>query len=109
MENRAPSSAGLNNNGQIEGTQGILDRFKAGELNQLYVMHNKAPVYNPNTKTYGLDFRGRVTEGSVKNFQLVQSGLDPDSADVDRVLLQFGKCDGDNHQFRRWPGCDRTR
>lgn len=34
-------------------------------------MHNKAPVWNDDTQSYVLNFHGRVTQASVKNFQIV--------------------------------------
>ena len=35
-------------------------------------MENKDPVWNEKTKSYVLNFHGRVTKSSVKNFQIVQ-------------------------------------
>ena len=52
---------------------------------QLAVLRNKPPRWNEQLAAYCLNFHGRVTQPSVKNFQLA-------SADsLDRVLLQFGK------------------
>lgn len=34
------------------------------------VMHNKAPMWNENSQVYQLDFGGRVTQESAKNFQI---------------------------------------
>lgn len=34
------------------------------------VMHNKAPVWNEASQVYQLDFGGRVTQESAKNFQI---------------------------------------
>ncbi|CAG2174754.1 unnamed protein product, partial [Oppiella nova] len=34
-------------------------------------LKNKTPVWNDETQSYVLNFRGRVTQASVKNFQLV--------------------------------------
>lgn len=33
-------------------------------------MHNKAPMWNENSQVYQLDFGGRVTQESAKNFQV---------------------------------------
>lgn len=33
-------------------------------------MHNKAPMWNENSQVYQLDFGGRVTQESAKNFQI---------------------------------------
>ena len=35
-----------------------------------FVMHNKAPLWNENSQVYQLDFGGRVTQESAKNFQI---------------------------------------
>ncbi len=37
---------------------------------QQFVMHNKAPLWNENSQVYQLDFGGRVTQESAKNFQI---------------------------------------
>lgn len=64
----------------------ILDRHKAKlHLEQILVMINKPPKWNDQLGAYTLNFQGRVTCASVKNFQLVSQ------TDLDRVLLQFGK------------------
>lgn len=49
------------------------------------VMRNKEPYYNIDSNSYSLNFNGRVTTPSVKNFQLVHP-LDPTYA-----TLTFGK------------------
>lgn len=47
-------------------------------------MRNKAPRWHDELQCWCLDFQGRVTHASVKNFQLVHP-------DTDVVVLQFGK------------------
>lgn len=37
-------------------------------------MHNKAPMWNENSQVYQLDFGGRVTQESAKNFQIEYHG-----------------------------------
>lgn len=37
----------------------------------LLELHNKTPVWNEETQSYVLNFHGRVTQASVKNFQIV--------------------------------------
>ncbi|KAJ6810543.1 tubby-like F-box protein 5 [Iris pallida] len=58
------------------------------------VLKNKAPRWHEQLQCWCLNFRGRVTVASVKNFQLV-AAVDPSqpssSAEQDRVILQFGK------------------
>ena len=61
-------------------------RHKKGESGQaMVVMQNKPPKWNEALNAFCLNFRGRVTQASVKNFQLVTD------ADKDKILLQFGK------------------
>lgn len=49
------------------------------------MLRNKPPKWNAQLGAYCLNFKGRVTQPSVKNFQLVSEH------DLDTVLLQFGK------------------
>ena len=37
---------------------------------QEFTLHNKAPLWNEITQVYQLDFGGRVTQESAKNFQI---------------------------------------
>ena len=55
------------------------------DLHDVTALYNKPPRWNDQLNAYCLNFSGRVTHASVKNFQLV--GTD----DSDRVVLQFGK------------------
>ncbi|OWM74611.1 hypothetical protein CDL15_Pgr005191 [Punica granatum] len=58
------------------------------------VLKNKAPRWHEQLQCWCLNFRGRVTVASVKNFQLV-AALEPShntsSAEQEKVILQFGK------------------
>ncbi|KAF0934891.1 hypothetical protein E2562_028889 [Oryza meyeriana var. granulata] len=58
------------------------------------VLKNKAPRWHEQLQCWCLNFRGRVTVASVKNFQLVAS-VDPSlgipAAEQEKVILQFGK------------------
>lgn len=49
----------------------LLESWKTRNLNNLIVLHNKTPVWNEETESYVLNFHGRVTQASVKNFQVV--------------------------------------
>jgi len=60
-------------------------RVGGSATNHLVVLKNKEPKWHNTLNAYCLNFNGRVTEASVKNFQLVSTN-DPDS-----VALQFGK------------------
>lgn len=55
---------------------------------QITLLRNKAPRWNEGLNAFCLNFSGRVTEASVKNFQLATE------ADPDTVVLQFGKVSG---------------
>ncbi|XP_013876777.1 tubby-related protein 4 isoform X1 [Austrofundulus limnaeus] len=56
-----------------------------GSQGFLYVMANKQPLWNEATQVYQLDFGGRVTQESAKNFQIELDG---------RQVMQFGRIDG---------------
>ncbi|XP_015964164.1 tubby-like F-box protein 5 [Arachis duranensis] len=58
------------------------------------VLKNKAPRWHEQLQCWCLNFKGRVTVASVKNFQLV-AAVDPShnlsTAEQEKVILQFGK------------------
>ncbi|XP_011497205.1 PREDICTED: tubby-related protein 4 [Ceratosolen solmsi marchali] len=49
------------------------------------IMHNKAPMWNEANQVYQLDFGGRVTQESAKNFQIEFRG---------NQVMQFGRIQG---------------
>jgi hypothetical protein len=49
-----------------------------------FVMYNKAPMWNETSQVYQLDFGGRVTQESAKNFQIEFVG---------KQVMQFGRID----------------
>ncbi|KVI10964.1 F-box domain, cyclin-like protein [Cynara cardunculus var. scolymus] len=63
------------------------------------VLKNKSPRWHEQLQCWCLNFRGRVTIASVKNFQLIAAPpvagtsqpAQPPPADHDKVILQFGK------------------
>eukprot|EP00270_Netrium_digitus_P005764 TRINITY_DN1772_c0_g1_i2.p1 TRINITY_DN1772_c0_g1~~TRINITY_DN1772_c0_g1_i2.p1 ORF type:complete len:410 (+),score=37.62 TRINITY_DN1772_c0_g1_i2:46-1230(+) len=56
------------------------------------LLRNKSPRWHEQLQCWCLNFRGRVTVASVKNFQLIESGSVASASDADKlVLLQFGK------------------
>ncbi|CAH1798615.1 unnamed protein product [Owenia fusiformis] len=55
------------------------------KLAREFTMHNKAPLWNENSQVYQLDFGGRVTQESAKNFQIDLNG---------KQVMQFGRIDG---------------
>nr|XP_006009213.1 PREDICTED: tubby-related protein 4 isoform X2 [Latimeria chalumnae] len=58
---------------------------RLGNQGFVYVMANKQPLWNEATQVYQLDFGGRVTQESAKNFQIELEG---------RQVMQFGRIDG---------------
>ncbi|XP_059504453.1 tubby-related protein 4a isoform X2 [Stegostoma tigrinum] len=58
---------------------------KLGNQGFVYIMANKQPLWNEATQVYQLDFGGRVTQESAKNFQIELEG---------RQVMQFGRIDG---------------
>ncbi|KAL2511922.1 Tubby-like F-box protein 10 [Abeliophyllum distichum] len=66
------------------------------------ILKNKAPRWHEQLQCWCLNFRGRVTVASVKNFQLIASTQppaattnpptsQPTQSDHDKIILQFGK------------------
>lgn len=56
------------------------------------VLKNKSPRWHEQLQCWCLNFRGRVTVASVKNFQLVASDENGAAGqEHDMVILQFGK------------------
>ncbi|MBA0809305.1 hypothetical protein Gohar_024971 [Gossypium harknessii] len=79
-----------------------LDDSKAkiaeGAAPGLAILKNKAPRWHEHLQCWCLNFHGRVTVASVKNFQLAAT-VDPSQpggkGDEEKVLLQFGKVGDD--------------
>lgn len=55
----------------LQDQESLLSRWQNHSLDNLIELHNKAPVWNDDTQSYVLNFHGRVTQASVKNFQIV--------------------------------------
>ncbi|CAG7717023.1 unnamed protein product [Allacma fusca] len=64
---------------------GIIERWKNRKMDGLVELKNKTPVWNEESQSYVLNFHGRVTQASVKNFQVIHE------SDEDYVVLQFGR------------------
>ncbi|KAK4787728.1 hypothetical protein SAY86_011561 [Trapa natans] len=73
---------------------GMMLRERSGKC---LVLKNKAPRWHEQLQCWCLNFRGRVTVASVKNFQLVAAAEDgggnvaPATVEQEAVILQFGK------------------
>ncbi|KAJ4808937.1 Tubby-like F-box protein [Rhynchospora pubera] len=69
----------------------------ANNTGEPLVLKNKAPRWHEQLQCWCLNFRGRVTVASVKNFQLVAAPGAADlptevpPAELEKVILQFGK------------------
>ncbi|XP_060087533.1 tubby-related protein 1 isoform X1 [Heteronotia binoei] len=68
---------------------GLLVRWQNKTMENLIELHNKSPSWNDETQSYVLNFHGRVTHASVKNFQIVHSN------DLDYIVMQFGRVSDD--------------
>ncbi|XP_012922788.2 tubby-related protein 3 isoform X1 [Heterocephalus glaber] len=65
--------------------ESLLSKWQSKAMENLIELHNKAPVWNDDTQSYVLNFHGRVTQASVKNFQIVHDN------DSDYIVMQFGR------------------
>ena len=63
-----------------------MDAIRKGEKDDIVVLRNKSPKWNDQMQAYCLNFNGRVTHASVKNFQLAD-----EEDEAEEVMLQFGK------------------
>ena len=46
----------------ISEHDGLVERYKAKNLDGILELHNKTPVWNDETQSYVLNFHGRVTQ-----------------------------------------------
>ncbi|XP_051946890.1 tubby-related protein 1-like [Xyrauchen texanus] len=63
----------------------LLARYQNRQMDNVIELHNKTPVWNDDSASYVLNFSGRVTQASVKNFQIVHS------KDNSYIVMQFGR------------------
>ncbi|XP_041818903.1 tubby protein homolog [Chelmon rostratus] len=63
----------------------LLARHANSNTDKLVTLVNKSPSWNEQTQSYVLNFHGRVTQASVKNFQIIH----PDNEDY--IVMQFGR------------------
>ena len=65
------------------------------KANRQFVLHNKPPIWNETSQVYQLDFGGRVTQESAKNFQIEYCG---------KQVMQFGRIDSNAYTLDfEWP------
>jgi len=78
--------------------EGLLATGRAGGQERVDSFQNKSPKWNDQIGAFVLNFNKRVTQASVKNFQLVSTD------DSDTVYLQFGRVAKDSFTMDfRWP------
>lgn len=80
----------------VESSSTSLDDSPESSLNYRdpLILKNKAPRWHEQLQCWCLNFKGRVTVASVKNFQLVaasEPGHNVPVAEQEKVILQFGK------------------
>ncbi|CAH1758540.1 6868_t:CDS:2 [Entrophospora sp. SA101] len=73
-----------------EESETLIGKFRNGDKRDILVLHNKSPQWNEDTRSYVLNFSGRVTLASVKNFQIVHDN------DLDYIIMQFGRVSEDS-------------
>ncbi|OAY54773.1 tubby-like F-box protein 7 isoform X2 [Manihot esculenta] len=78
--------------------EGSMTKGSETSVSGCTVLRNKAPRWHEHLQCWCLNFHGRVTVASVKNFQLVATvdqSQPGGKGDEDTVLLQFGKVGDD--------------
>ncbi|KAJ3050422.1 hypothetical protein HK097_008618 [Rhizophlyctis rosea] len=73
----------------LEQKDTLLERYRNQNDREILTVYNKAPQWNEETGSFVLNFNGRVTLASVKNFQVVHDN------DLDYIILQFGRVSED--------------
>ncbi|GAA0158897.1 scaffold/adaptor protein [Lithospermum erythrorhizon] len=88
------------NSARFSDIGGLYNEDDEAKFKELLVLKNKAPRWHEQLQCWCLNFRGRVTVASVKNFQLIAATQppvasaptsQPSQSDHDKVILQFGK------------------
>jgi len=64
-------------------------KMESKNHDNITILQNKSPVWNEDSQSYVLNFHGRVTQASVKNFQIVHE------KEPDYIVLQFGRVEDD--------------
>lgn len=73
-------------------------KTEVGTKDEVVLLENKPPTWNNDVKAYVLNFNGRVTLASVKNFQLCSHD------DDGKQIMQFGRVGDDEFNLDvQWP------
>ncbi|KAJ3381148.1 hypothetical protein HDU92_005566 [Lobulomyces angularis] len=76
----------------------ILKEMSNKNSDKIMFLKNKTPRWNDATQSHCLNFGGRVSLPSIKNFQLVSE------KDEQTIIMQFGRCGPDFFSLdARWP------
>lgn len=67
----------------------IASRFDRDQMDSLIQLENKKPIWNQDTQSFVLNFHGRVTMASVKNFQIIHKD------NPNYIIMQFGRISED--------------
>jgi len=92
MQQRTDNTEGQQQPSQLEQTTRTEDRHVLPNNFALLALQNRPPWWNVELGSFVLNFGGRVSVASVKNFQLC------DRNDQDYIMLQFGRIQG-RHSF----------
>jgi len=78
----------------------LTSKLESSNVDNITVLQNKSPVWNEDSQSYVLNFHGRVTQASVKNFQIVHE------KEPDYIVMQFGRVEDDVFTMDyRYPLC----
>jgi tubby and related proteins len=55
----------------LKSSDTLYEKYRQADLGEMYTLRNKEPVWNERLRAFVLNFHGRVTQASVKNFQLI--------------------------------------
>src|SRR5262249_52765141 len=85
-----PSNTGVSTPCPVSGAKscnkdGLRCGYVPAQKDRVLVLNTKSPRWHQQLHCWCLNFHGRVTVASVKNFQLVSA------VDCEKVVLQFGK------------------
>ncbi|WOH05932.1 hypothetical protein DCAR_0625355 [Daucus carota subsp. sativus] len=99
IDDRSCSSSAMRDEYPDSISTGLCEKTELTRSTQVPLnLKNKSPRWHEQLQCWCLNFKGRVTVASVKNFQLV-AAVDPSqsipSAEQEKVILQFGKISKD--------------